>query len=86
MLSQAYISSLVASPGIVIMGTPKILTNGIPSSRLLDIHLWLFCIPTPIITGSPNVIYDNQPNARITDIVLFIPGPIITGSPNTFIN
>ena len=78
MLDQAKIGSLVANPiGIVIQGSPKQVYNSIPVSRVTDIHLWLFCIPSPIITGMPRYMIEGLLAARVTDIPAFLPGPII---------
>lgn len=53
--------------GVIVTGTSKVLINGIPQSRIGDVHLCPIHGANVIVGGAPHAVGDHSPTARIGD-------------------
>ena len=67
------------STGVVVVGSPKVMSGGVPMAALLD-----STIGGPIIVGSPTVLVGGKPAARLGDPVA-MSGVIVVGNPTVLV-
>lgn len=73
-----------AHGGPLTEGSPNVLTNNIPSSRVTDDGECDEHGTVQLITGSPTVLVNGLPFSRLTDAVN-CDAVMITGSPNVLV-
>jgi uncharacterized Zn-binding protein involved in type VI secretion len=71
--------------GVIITGSSRTFVNGVPLSRIGDLHACPIHGVNVIVTGSHNTTSDYSPNARLLDLTS-CGSTIVSGSPNTFTN
>lgn len=79
--------SCVTTTGIIVEGSPNVMTNNKSTGRIGDIAVCGCGHVTMIVEGSPNVMTNTIPTGRVGDATDGCPvGIIVEGSPNVITN
>lgn len=54
--------------GVIVTGAAKMVVEGVPSSRIGDIHMCPLHGPNPIVTGASKTVVEGARTARIGDL------------------
>jgi len=71
--------------GVIISGSPNVITNNLPTARITDLHACPLHGINIIVSGSPNVIANGLNQSKVLD-VCSCGALIATGSPNVIVN
>ena len=83
--NQVKVGSMTSHGGVIITGSSNTTVNGVPLSRIGDLHACPIHGINSIVSGSPDTITTASPNARVGDLCA-CGAVIVTGSPDTFVN
>ena len=76
------IGDMTSHGGVIITGSSNTSINGIPCSRIGDLHACPIHGINVIVTGAPHCTVTGRPTSRIGDMCA-CGAVIVTGSPNT---
>lgn len=82
MRRECRIGDVTSHGGVIVTGTPRILINGIPQSRIGDVHVCPIHGANVIVQGAPHAVGSASPTARIGDACA-CGAVIVSGSPDT---
>ena len=76
-----------APTGVLVKGSPNVMTNNLPTGRVGDVLICGCGHPTILVKGSPNVFTNGMLTGRVGDVVTACPtGVMVKGSPNVKTN